>query len=29
VWVLGRDIRRRLDAFAAACADPDIVRRVA
>lgn len=25
VWVLGRDIRRRLDAFAAACADPEIV----
>ena len=25
VWLLGRDIRRRLDAFAAACADPDIV----
>ena len=27
--VLGRDIRRRLDAFSRACADPDIVRRVA
>ena len=25
VWLLGRDIRRRLDAFATACADPDIV----
>jgi ribosome-associated toxin RatA of RatAB toxin-antitoxin module len=25
VWLLGRDIRRRLDAFAAACADPEIV----
>ena len=25
VWLLGRDIRRRLDAFAAACADPAIV----
>lgn len=25
VWLLGRDIRRRLDAFAKACADPDIV----
>lgn len=25
VWLLGRDIRRRLDAFARACADPDIV----
>jgi Polyketide cyclase / dehydrase and lipid transport len=25
VWVLGRDVRRRLDAFARACADPDIV----
>jgi hypothetical protein len=25
VWILGRDIRRRLDAFAAACADPEIV----
>ncbi|HET6952903.1 MAG TPA: SRPBCC family protein [Acidimicrobiales bacterium] len=24
-WLLGRDIRRRLDAFAAACADPRIV----
>ena len=29
VWLLGRDIRRRLDAFAAACADPDIVAAVA
>jgi hypothetical protein len=29
VWVLGRDIRRRLDAFAAACADPEIVAAVA
>ena len=27
-WLLGRDIRRRLDAFAAACADPSIVGRV-
>jgi hypothetical protein len=25
VWLLGRDIRRRLDAFAAACADAEIV----
>ena len=25
VWLLGRDIRRRLDAFAAACTDADIV----
>jgi len=25
VWLLGRDIRRRLDAFARACADPEIV----
>lgn len=25
VWLLGRDIRRRLDAFAAACADKQIV----
>jgi hypothetical protein len=25
VWLLGRDIRRRLDAFARACAEPDIV----
>ncbi|HEX8804746.1 MAG TPA: SRPBCC family protein [Acidimicrobiales bacterium] len=25
VWVLGRDIRRRLAAFARACADPEIV----
>lgn len=25
VWVLGRDIRKRLDAFAVACADPEIV----
>lgn len=25
VWLLGRDIRRRLDAFARACADPDIL----
>ena len=25
VWLLGRDIRRRLDAFATACADPAIV----
>jgi hypothetical protein len=25
VWLLGRDIRRRLDAFARACADPDVV----
>jgi hypothetical protein len=25
VWLLGRDIRRRLDAFAAACADQGIV----
>jgi hypothetical protein len=25
VWLLGRDIRRRLDAFAAACADEEIV----
>jgi hypothetical protein len=25
VWLLGRDIRRRLDAFAAACADDEIV----
>lgn len=25
VWLLGRDIRRRLDGFAAACADPVIV----
>lgn len=25
VWLLGRDIRRRLDAFAKACADPEIV----
>ena len=25
VWLLGRDIRRRLDAFAAACADREIV----
>jgi hypothetical protein len=25
VWLLGRDIRRRLDAFARACADPAIV----
>jgi hypothetical protein len=25
VWLLGRDIRRRLDAFAAACADPEIL----
>ena len=24
-WLLGRDIRRRLDAFAAACADPEIL----
>jgi hypothetical protein len=24
VWLLGRDIERRLDAFAAACADPTI-----
>lgn len=24
-WLLGRDIRRRLDAFAGACADPDIL----
>jgi hypothetical protein len=24
-WLLGRDIRRRLDAFATACADPSIV----
>ena len=29
VWLLGRDNRRRLDAFARACADPDIVRLVA
>jgi hypothetical protein len=29
VWLLGRDIRRRLDACAAACADPDIVAAVA
>lgn len=29
VWLLGRDIRRRLDAFAAACADPEIVAAVA
>ena len=29
VWVLGRDIRRRLDAVAAASADPDIVAAVA
>jgi hypothetical protein len=29
VWLLGRDIRRRLDAFAAACADPAIVAAVA
>lgn len=25
VWLLGRDIRRRVAAFAEACADPDIV----
>jgi Polyketide cyclase / dehydrase and lipid transport len=25
VWLLGRDIRRRVDAFAAACADPEIL----
>jgi hypothetical protein len=25
IWLLGRDIRRRLDSFAAACADPSIV----
>ena len=25
VWLLGRDIRRRLDAFASACADDEIV----
>jgi hypothetical protein len=25
VWLLGRDIRRRLDAFAEACADPEIL----
>jgi hypothetical protein len=25
-WLLGRDIRRRIDAFAAACHDPEIVR---
>lgn len=24
-WLLGRDIRRRLDAFAAACQDPEIL----
>lgn len=24
-WMLGRDIRRRLDAFAAACRDPDVL----
>lgn len=29
VWVLGRDVRRRLAAFAAACADPEIVQAVA
>jgi polyketide cyclase/dehydrase/lipid transport protein len=29
VWLLGRDIRRRLDAFAAACADPEIVAAIA
>jgi ribosome-associated toxin RatA of RatAB toxin-antitoxin module len=28
-WILGHDIRRRLDAFAAACADPAIVAAVA
>lgn len=25
VWLLGRDIRRRLDTFAPACSDPSIV----
>jgi Polyketide cyclase / dehydrase and lipid transport len=29
VWILGRDIRRRLDAFAAACVDPEIVAAIA
>ncbi|NHN55907.1 SRPBCC family protein [Calidifontibacter sp. DB0510] len=25
IWLLGKDIRRRIDAFAAACGDPQIV----
>jgi ribosome-associated toxin RatA of RatAB toxin-antitoxin module len=29
VWLLARDIRRRLDAFAAACGDPEIMAAVA
>lgn len=28
LWYLGRDIRRRLDAFATACTNDDLVRRV-